>query len=126
MKYYVVAELNIRRNDWVSAYADNVTRLVEAHGGRYLARTPVVEKLEGERPAPGVLTIVEWPSKAAADAFFQSGECRPYREARMAGASAEFVLAARDDICNRARMSDLAGDGTAKSCKPASAWRPND
>ena len=36
MKYYSVAETEITDRSWVSAYVQNVTKLVEQHGGRYL------------------------------------------------------------------------------------------
>jgi uncharacterized protein (DUF1330 family) len=39
MKYYAIAQLHITDPGWVAAYVEHVTPLVEAHGGRYLART---------------------------------------------------------------------------------------
>ena len=51
MKYYSVAEIEITDQSWVPAYVKNVTGLVEQRGGRYLARTSRIEKLEGERKA---------------------------------------------------------------------------
>ena len=35
MKYYAVAEINIANPDWVSAYVEHTTGLVERHGGRF-------------------------------------------------------------------------------------------
>ena len=52
--------------------------MVERSGGRYLARTATVEKLEGERKLPQTFLIIEWPSKEAAMSFYQSEEYRPY------------------------------------------------
>lgn len=82
MKYYAVAEIDITDPSWVEDYVANVTGLVEARGGRYLARTPRVEKVEGERPPPHIFLIVEWPSKDVADGFYESEEYAPYRRAR--------------------------------------------
>ena len=48
MKYYTVGEIEITDQSWVPAYVQNVTKLVEQRGGRYLARTSKIEKLEGE------------------------------------------------------------------------------
>ncbi|HKP11382.1 MAG TPA: DUF1330 domain-containing protein [Blastocatellia bacterium] len=106
MKYYSVAEMEITDRGWVSAYVKDVTKLVEQGGGRYLARTPNVERLEGERPTPQVFLIIEWPSKEAAVAFYESEAYRPYRESRVAGAKNEFVLVAGEDITGAARMTD--------------------
>lgn len=104
MKYYSVAEIDIVDQGWIPAYVRDVTRLVEQHGGRYLARTSNVEKVEGERKAPEIFLIVEWPSRDAAMAFYESDAYRPYREARMQGARNEFALVAGEDVGRTARM----------------------
>ena len=106
MKFYSVAEMEIIDRSWVSAYVRDVTRLVEQSGGRYLARTSNVEKVEGERTPPQVFLIIEWPSKEAATAFYESEAYRPYRESRINGAKNEFLLVAGEDITGAARMSD--------------------
>jgi uncharacterized protein (DUF1330 family) len=106
MKYYCVAELDITDQSWVPAYVRNVTKLVEQRGGRYLARTSNIEKLEGERKAPQIYLILEWPSRDAALAFYESEEYKPYRESRMEGARNEFVLVAGEDIAKAAQVAD--------------------
>ena len=105
MKYYCVAELDITDQSWVAEYVQQVTKLVEAKGGRYLARTSKIEKLEGERAAPRIILILEWPSKEAALDLYQSAEYQPYRERRLAGAKNELMLVAGEDITGVAQMS---------------------
>jgi uncharacterized protein (DUF1330 family) len=104
VKYFAIAEIDITDPGWVAEYVANVTPLVEARGGRYLARTPRIEKIEGERTVPQLFLIIEWPSKADAEAFYDSDEYRPYREARNAGARTEFVLVAAKDVTGVAQM----------------------
>ena len=104
MKHYAVAEIDITDPSWVAEYVAEVTPLVEARGGRYLARTPRIEKLEGDRNPPPLLLIIEWPSKADADAFYDSDEYRPYRDARRAGAKCELVLVAAEDVTGVAQL----------------------
>lgn len=106
MKCYAVAEIDITDQGWVRSYVENVTGLVERYGGRYLARTPRIEKIEGDRTPPHVFLIIEWPSKEAADSFYASEEYRPYREARRDGAKNEFMLIAGEDVNGLARISD--------------------
>jgi uncharacterized protein (DUF1330 family) len=106
MKYYAVAELNIIDKGWIPAYVENVTKLVELYGGRYLARTPSIEKMEGERNPPHIALIIEWPSREAAMAFYDSEEYRPYRTARLEGARNEFLLVAGEDVNKVARIQD--------------------
>ncbi|HYR11624.1 MAG TPA: DUF1330 domain-containing protein [Longimicrobium sp.] len=106
MRYYVVAEMNVTDRAWVADYVAVVTPMVERHGGRYLARTSRAEKLEGERPAPHVFLLIEWPSREAAMAFYESEEYRPYRESRIAGSLNEFLLVPGEDVTGTARMAD--------------------
>ena len=105
MKYYLIAEIEITDQSWVAEYIKNVTGMVERRGGRYLARTPKVERIEGERKPTGIFVIVEWPSKEAAVAFYESEEYRPYRQNRIAGARNEFFLVAGEDVAKAAQTA---------------------
>jgi len=104
MKHYAVAELNITEPSWIPAYVKHTTPLVEQHGGRYLARTPHLEKIEGDRPPPQISLIIEWPSKEAAMAFYNSDAYKPHRESRRKGSTGEFLLVAGEDINGIAQM----------------------
>jgi uncharacterized protein (DUF1330 family) len=106
MKYYSVAEIEITDQSWIPAYVENVTRLVEQGGGRYLARTSKIEKLEGERRVPQIFLIIEWPSKDVAKAFYECDAYRPYRQSRIDGARNEFLLVAGEDMTKTAQMAD--------------------
>jgi len=104
MKHYAVAEIDITDPSWVPAYVAETTALVERHGGRYLARTPNVRKMEGERTPPQICLLIEWPSREAAEAFYASEEYRPHLEARRAGSTGEFLLVAGEDVNRVAAM----------------------
>ena len=106
MKYYAVAEIEVTDRSWVLEYVENVTPMVESYGGRYLARTSRIEKLEGERRTPQIFLIIEWPSREAALAFYESEEYRPYRESRLQGSKNEFLLVAGEDINKVANIAD--------------------
>ena len=106
MKYYVFAEMDLTDGGWVTEYVQIVTKMVEERGGRYLARTSRVEKLEGERPAPQVVLLIEWPSREVAMAFYESEEYRPYRESRIAGSRSELALIAGEDVTRAAKIAE--------------------
>lgn len=106
MKYYFIGEIEVKDQSWVPDYVSNVTGLVERRGGRYLARTPKIEKIEGERKPLPMCVILEWPSKEAAVSFYESEEYRPYRQNRIAGAKNEFLLVAGEDVTNTAHIAD--------------------
>jgi uncharacterized protein (DUF1330 family) len=106
VRYYAVAELEVQDPGWVRDYVADVTPMVERRGGRYLARSARIEQIEGGRPVPQIVLIIEWPSKQAADEFYESEEYRPYREARRAGARNEFVLVSGEDVNGVARIAE--------------------
>jgi uncharacterized protein (DUF1330 family) len=98
MKYYTVAEIEITDQSWVRDYVANVTPLVQQYGGRYLTRTSNVKKMEGDRKPPQILVIVEWPSREAAETFYESEAYRPFRQSRIDGARNEFLLVPGEDV----------------------------
>jgi uncharacterized protein (DUF1330 family) len=106
VKYYMIGEVQTTDPSWVLDYVQNVTGMVERWGGRYLARTPKAEKVEGERKPQGIVVIVEWPSKEAAVAFYESEEYRPYRQKRLAGAKNEFLMVAGEDSTKTAHIPE--------------------
>ena len=106
MKYYAVVEIDVKDRAWIPAYVENVTKMVERHGGRYLVRTNRIERMEGERGTPQLLVIVEFPSETAAKTFYQSEEYRPYRQSRIEGAKNHFVLAPGEDITKKATIAE--------------------
>lgn len=104
MKVYSVATMQLTDRAWVADYVANVTRLVEARGGRYLARTSHADVLEGDAAKPRLFLIIEWPSREVADAFYESEDYRPYRESRMAGAETDMFLVPGEDVTGAARV----------------------
>jgi uncharacterized protein (DUF1330 family) len=54
---------------------------------------------------PQVIVLIEWPSKEAAEAFYQCEEYRPYRQSRLDGAKNEFLLVAGEDVTRTAQMA---------------------
>ena len=106
MKHYVVVEIEVTDQSWVASYVQNVTKLIEQRGGRYLARTSRIDKLEGERKAPQLIVIIEWPSREVADAFYGSDEYRPYLQSRLQGARNDLFLVAGEDITKTARVPE--------------------
>ncbi len=100
MKYYAVVEVAVTDDSWVADYLPNVTALVHKHGGKYLARTMTMEKVEGSRELPTVFVVIEWPSKEAAMAFYEDPDYQVHLQARLAGSHSEFALIAGDDIAD--------------------------
>jgi len=106
MKYYLIGEIEVTDQSWVPDYIKNVTGMVERSGGRYLARTSKVERIEGERKPLQIFVLVQWPSRETAVSFYESEEYRPYRQNRIAGAKNEFLLVAGEDLAKTAHIPD--------------------
>jgi len=100
MTYYAVVRVTISDDSWVESYLPAVTALVHKHGGKYLSRTMTMERVEGDVDLPSVFVIIEWPSKEAAQAFYADPEYQPHLQARLAGATNDFVLVAGEDIAD--------------------------
>ncbi len=98
MRYYTVAEIDVTETAWVREYVLGTSPLVEAAGGRYLARTGDVALVEGHGAAPQTVVIIEWPSKEAAELFYASDAYRPFQAMRAAGSRGRFLLAAGEDV----------------------------
>ncbi len=98
LRYYTVAEIEVTDPAWVDDYVDNVTAMVTSAGGRYLARTNRIEKVEGERHPLPLLLLIEWPDKEAVDAFYTSEEYAPYLMRRLAGSRSEMLVVAGVDF----------------------------
>ncbi|MBL7250413.1 DUF1330 domain-containing protein [Alloalcanivorax sp. C16-2] len=92
MKCYAIAMIDFTDSGWIKDYVARVTPMVERLGGRYLARTNRVDRIEGEGPPPGTLLIIEFPSRQVAEGFYHSEEYAPFKAARQRGSVGPFFL----------------------------------
>ena len=74
-------------------YVEQVTPLVERHGGRYLARGPV-QVVEGEHH-PRLLVVVEFPTLEGMQALYDSDEYAPLKALRQRCSRSNFLVVDR-------------------------------
>ena len=99
MTYYSVLDVTPTSDDWVADYLPAANARVAAHGGRYLARTASHEQVEGGDQPAALRIILEWPSKAAAEAFMADEIFSPHLAARSAGSlSHHYLIEGKDDL----------------------------
>ncbi|MEM8588327.1 MAG: DUF1330 domain-containing protein [Pseudomonadota bacterium] len=91
MSAYLIADLDIQDPNLAAEYRRQVTPLVAKHGGTYMVRGGDVRTLEGDW-APGRLVIIEFPSMAAAQAFYDDPAYGPVMALRQRSASGSVVL----------------------------------
>ena len=99
MTFYSVLSVTPTSEDWIPPYVEPVTALVSKHGGTYLARTASHEQIEGEAQPAALRVIIQWPSKAAAEAFMSDPDYKEHLDARTAGSdSRHFLIEGKDDL----------------------------
>ena len=96
MRHFLIAATSVMDRAWVDGYLRDVTRLVHEHGGEVVIRSPRVEGLEGD--APDVVSVLAFPSRAAAVAFYESAAYAPHREARRRGSHGPLWLVPAEDV----------------------------
>lgn len=98
-KFYSVLEVTPTNDEWVADYIGPANKLVAQYGGKYLARTNHHETLEGDREAPALRIVIEWPSRQAAVDFMNDPQYVPHLNARTAGSiSHHALIEAKDDL----------------------------
>jgi uncharacterized protein (DUF1330 family) len=92
MAAYYTVNLTITDPSWVETYIPAVHDLVAKHGGRYLAQDTSPTVVEGDGAAPSVAVILEFPDRAAAEAWYNDAEYKPWLDARLAGSNGPMLL----------------------------------
>lgn len=71
MKAYVIVQENIHDDEMFTAYRSQVLPTIQAAGGTFVVRGGAFSIVEGEWPYQR-LVIIEFPSRAAAEAWYNS------------------------------------------------------
>lgn len=90
MAAYIVARVSVADPSLLKDYLNATPPIVEKYGGRFLARGGSTITLEGPEEARRVV-IIEFPSLADAEAFYQSREYSQAKKLRADVAVAEFI-----------------------------------
>jgi uncharacterized protein (DUF1330 family) len=92
MPAYAIGRLQMRDPSWVAEYGPKTGELVKKHGGKFVVRGGKMEKLEGKESLPSVVVVLEFPTMAAAKAWYNDPEYAPLIKLRQKGSDLEFVL----------------------------------
>lgn len=98
MSVFLIADIKVTNDGWVPAYATNVHKLVEKHGGKYLTRSGNIAVLEGEPKDSTLIALLQFPSAEALQAFANDPEYEPYARSRRAGSVSWFYWVDDTDI----------------------------
>jgi uncharacterized protein (DUF1330 family) len=94
MTAYAVGLYDIWDPSWIPDYKEPVTRLIEKHGGRYIARSSTCawEVLEGVKPDITGITLIAFPTMEQARAWHRDVEYQPYIKLRQEGSRLNLML----------------------------------
>jgi uncharacterized protein (DUF1330 family) len=92
MVAYVIAERTEQWDDSVfTAYGPRAAASIAKFGGRYLAKGADIGLLEGEG-RPLAMAVLEFPSRAQAEAWFASEDYQAAARIRRGGAKNRFLV----------------------------------
>jgi uncharacterized protein (DUF1330 family) len=91
MPGYLIANIKITDPEGFERYRAGVPAVIAQYGGRYLVRGGALERMENAE-AFHRLVVLEFPSLAAARAFYDSPEYAPLLKLRLASTESHAVL----------------------------------
>jgi uncharacterized protein (DUF1330 family) len=93
MAVYVVAQLDVKNTNWQQEYGPKAQTFLRKHGGKVIVGPGhAIERLEGRKPLPNTMFILEFPSVEQAKAWYNDPAYVELIDLRQSGADAEIVL----------------------------------
>jgi len=92
MAAYVIAQVDINDPERYPEYSKMVPATVAQFGGTFIARAGKSEVLEGDKPLPQRLVIIEFESYERAKEWWDSEEYRAAKELRQATSNGTLFL----------------------------------
>ena len=89
-KGYLVANLRVKDPEAFKKFSEIALPSIEQYGGRILARGPHADRHEGN--VSGVVTMLEFESKKAAEKFYFSDEYQAAKAIRETGCDADLMI----------------------------------
>ena len=89
-KGYLIANLRVKDPEAFKKFSEAALPSIEQYGGRILARGPHADRHEGN--VSGVVTMLEFESKEAAEKFYFSDEYQAAKAIRDTGCDADLMI----------------------------------
>ena len=91
MTAYVIADVTVTDPEGYAAYRPLAAASIARHGGKFLARGGAGEAKEGGW-TPSRVVIIEFPSLAAANAWYDSPDYQAALKVRMANSTGRVII----------------------------------
>ena len=105
MSAYMIARIKVTDPSQYSEYLKHTPRVIDEHGGRFIARSAEVQTLEGETETRRVV-VIEFPSVEAAEGFYNSDAYGLAKALREGAADGQFIIV--DEMSDEAWQSALS------------------
>ena len=89
-KGYLMANLRVDDPEIFKQFSSVALPLIEKFGGKLLARGPDADRHEGK--VSGIVTLIEFDSKAAAEKFYFSDEYQAAKAIRDKGVDTDLMI----------------------------------
>ena len=89
-KGYVVANIRVKDQEKVKQFSGMAGPAIKKYGGKVLARGPDADRLEGD--LSGIVMLIEFESKEAANTFYYSEEYQAAKAVREACSDTDFMI----------------------------------
>lgn len=89
-KGYVVANIRVKDQEKFQQFSGLAGPVIKRYGGKVLARGPDADRLEGD--VGGVVIMIEFESKEAANEFYYSDEYQAAKAVREACSDTDFMI----------------------------------
>ena len=89
-KGYVVANIRVRDQEKFQEFSGMAGPAIKKYGGKVLARGPEADRLEGD--VSGIVMMIEFQSKEAANTFYYSEEYQAAKAVREACSDTDFMI----------------------------------
>ena len=90
-KGYVVANIRVRDQEKFQQFSGMAGPAIQKYGGKVLARDVVADRLEGD--VDGIVMMIEFESKDAANTFYHSEEYQAAKTVREECADTDLMIA---------------------------------
>ena len=89
-KGYVVANIRVKDQEKFQQFSGMAGPAIKKYGGKVLARGPDADRLEGN--VSGIVMMIEFESKEAANTFYYSEEYQAAKAVREACSDTDFMI----------------------------------
>ena len=89
-KGFVVANIRVTDQDKFQKFSGMAGPAIKKYGGKVLARGPGADRLEGN--VSGIVMMIEFESKEAADTFYYSEEYQAAKAVREECSDTDFMI----------------------------------